>query len=61
MPREYMTLGPDLALLKRPRSYRLTSRLSYRPLGASVKEAEELTMVAEENGVRTIVGMQGRS
>ncbi|RDL34477.1 Uncharacterized protein BP5553_07605 [Venustampulla echinocandica] len=30
------------------------------PMAASVKEAEELTKVAKENGVRTMVGLQGR-
>ncbi|GKT44957.1 galactose/lactose metabolism regulatory protein gal80 [Colletotrichum spaethianum] len=30
------------------------------PLGASVAEAEELTRLARENGLKTIVGLQGR-
>lgn len=42
------------------RSYTLTLRLIKRPLSASVKEAEELTRVAKKNGVRTMVGLQGR-
>jgi predicted dehydrogenase len=38
----------------------LTLRLLQRPMAASVKEAEELTKVAMDNGVRTMVGLQGR-
>lgn len=30
------------------------------PLGASVAEAEQVTKLAAENGVKTIVGLQGR-
>lgn len=29
-------------------------------MAVSVKEAEELTRAAKENGVRTMVGLQGR-
>jgi predicted dehydrogenase len=30
------------------------------PLGANISEAEELAQIAEEKGVRTVVGLQGR-
>jgi predicted dehydrogenase len=30
------------------------------PLGANISEAEELARIAEEKGVRTVVGLQGR-
>ena len=31
------------------------------PLGANTKEAEELTMLAKREGVKTMVGLQGRA